>query len=515
MKDLRQYLLSLLSRKAFWELLFWILLIFNLLPVLSVDHFYTGDGPAHLYNAQVIRWLLLDAGGPWSDFFELRKELIPNLGGHVLLSMLLAVFSPLWAEKLLYILIMLLTATGFRYALAHRSLQLSVIGILAMPLLQHFCIYIGFQSFSLGMAIMLWCVALHSRSGREAHWRSQLLLSGLLLICAFCHPVPTLVFVGYFVLHSVARGVAFRKNAWKQFLILIPACLLVLLFVGREGKGEEWAFPKSIDQWHSLLDLQPIIAHHLVDQAPAARLYALSLLLASVFVLIWRKPVQTGHRALILTALAMGTAYFLLPPSWATGGFIHVRILLCALFFWALWLGYQLASRALIWRLFLLPVIAANIMLVTYNLREAKYHDKRAALLMQAADHIPEGAVIVPLNYSQHWLHYNIGLYPSALRKSVNLDNYEAYEAHFPVKWKEGMAPAVRLGPFGASRNPAFALEPYESETGMQVEAVLACFDMEFTGADSTTAATKALLEAHFSRSSAGEGYSLWLRNND
>ncbi len=492
--------------------MFWSLFLINVLPIVLVTHFYTGDGPAHLYNAQLIRMLILEPEGPWSSFFELRQSLIPNLGGHALLVALLSVCTPLWAEKIAYLLIILLTATGFRYAFHLRRGLTAAMGIMALPLLQHFCLYIGFQSFSLSLALMLWCVGYQRRMRPQSSLVEGGVLAGLLFACALCHPVPALVFVGYFGMAWLGEGAALRSDGWLRLLPLLPASALVLAFVGVEGHAGQWQFPSLAGQWASLLELQPLIAHNLVNQAWAARIYLVVLILASMACFIWRKPGTPASRALGITALLLLFAYFITPASWATGGFIHVRLLLCALFMWVVWLGASLPSKSATWRWMLLPVAIANVLLMRYNLQEARYHDARASALMEAVEHLPAGVVLVPLNYSQHWLHYNIGLYPSALKPGINLDNYEAYEPHFPVKWKAGMAPSGRLGPFGGSRNPAFSLQPYEAETGAQVEAVLACFDAEFAEADSTTLATRALLEQHFDQRAAGEAFTLWIR---
>jgi len=90
------------------QLLFWILLAVNIYPIFSVTYFYTGDGPAHLYNATLINDLLF-AENPFSNgFFEIRSLFIPNMGGHALLSSFLHFFDPAMAEKVVYALEILL-----------------------------------------------------------------------------------------------------------------------------------------------------------------------------------------------------------------------------------------------------------------------------------------------------------------------------------------------------------------------------------------------------------------------
>jgi hypothetical protein len=95
---------SLFHRWSFLHVergLFVLLLGLHLGPVWANRYFLTTDGPAHLYNAWVLKTMLLD---PQSKFhallaFNLNPE--PNYLSHALLATLLTVLPPWVAEKAL------------------------------------------------------------------------------------------------------------------------------------------------------------------------------------------------------------------------------------------------------------------------------------------------------------------------------------------------------------------------------------------------------------------------------
>lgn len=430
-----------------------------------------------------------------------------------MLSILLLVFDPVWAEKLLAFLIMLCMALGFRYAAKPNTLEMSWSVFLVFPLLHHFCFYIGFQSFSLGLGLMLFSLAYYLQMGSNRNSvKSNIALSALLLLTACSHLVPLLFFLIIWSISEIQRWWFERRIRPGRFLAVIPATLLSMGFVLMQRGDSMWEWPNFTDQLHAFFDFQALIPHHLHEQRLPVLGYVTIMVFLAGYVLYARK--KGSQHALWIASLFLLVCYFVVPSHFASGGFIGIRLLLGMYILWALWLSHfevgAVASAFLV-----AGVLVVNAFQVEYNLRQAQYHSTYGLAMRECAEHIPDGAVLVPLNYATHWMHYNVGLYASAFGTAVNLDNYEAYEPHFPVKWREGMAPGSRLGDFGSSRNPPFALEPFESETGKRVEVVVRCFYSELGASDSITWATEALLERHFEQGVAGEGYELWMRKQE
>src|SRR6516225_105228 len=77
----------------------WAFFALALVPALTavwaVPWFVTQDGPAHVYNAQVLAWSF-DPDSPFRDVYTVRWQPIPNWAGHLALASLVAVL-PAWA----------------------------------------------------------------------------------------------------------------------------------------------------------------------------------------------------------------------------------------------------------------------------------------------------------------------------------------------------------------------------------------------------------------------------------
>jgi hypothetical protein len=97
--------------EAIWFFTFVALLIF---PLFSLDFFVTHDGPAHVYNAHLIRNFLTGTAGGAADFFELKIFPEPNWTGHALLAVLNLLLPGRIAEKILVGCIIFFFAYFFR-----------------------------------------------------------------------------------------------------------------------------------------------------------------------------------------------------------------------------------------------------------------------------------------------------------------------------------------------------------------------------------------------------------------
>lgn len=489
--------------------LFWILIVVNVYPIFSVAYFYTGDGPAHLYNATLINDLLF-AENPFSDgFYEIRSLFIPNMGGHALLCLFLQFFDPAMAEKLVYALEILLLAVGFSAVLSLRKDGNFWPVFLILPLLNNFCFYIGFQSFILGLGLALFAFKLLNSNSFGKSKTVTIVFSILLLLTAWCHIVPAIfVLIAWCALQL--HSIVIKKFTFelKSLIAILPAALFAATFILQNPSESAYSIPDFSEPWNLLVSFQALIPFNLTDQRLAVLLYSAVIVIGVILVLIYTKTRQ--HQTSLLTALILLILYFILPNNFSQGGYLSIRLLLGAYLFLAVFLALNIRPK---FALTFAPIlIAINIAQIYQNKNEINYLSTYAEKMLESTRHIPTNATMVPLIYSSHWMHYNLGLYPSAFVPGINMDNYEATETEFPVKWKENLAPDGRLGLFGSSRLPPFSLEPYEVETGKRIEVVLRIGYSEEMTADSTTQQTNRLLNDFFYKSANGDTYEVWQR---
>lgn len=482
--------------------LFAILLLVNIIPVVGVEYFFTGDGPAHLYNSNIILQLLSQEENRISQFFELRYELIPNLGGHVLLTGLNALLPAAVAEKVVYSLCLLLLPLSFRYVLSKFSNEAKSFALLAFPLAHNFCFYIGFQSFCLGMALMFFTFGYFLKLQKEERLLRYLLFALLLFITAIFHlftAVATLLAVFIFMLIKILK-----RHKWnvRELVLIALACLPATIFCAIFIFGNSGEFQFNQTGFFQLLKGItagiPIIT---IDTAEVrfSQPFNIMLCVGVMMVVIFRLGAKTSFQTrdfALITSVLLLVLYFILPDKMASGAFISMRLLLTAYLFLALWIGLFLRNN-LISYLLMGAVVFLNLKMVHYHYLKARELSADAEAIHKAVDFIPAGSTMLPLNYSYHWLHYNIGLYPGGEKELIILDNYEASTTHFPVKWKEESFPGDLLGDFATNNRPLLKIDPYEDFSGQTVDAVLR-WKHDYSVNDSITLLTDSLLKMKF-----------------
>lgn len=96
------------------RLLFFTITVLTLLPVLCFKFFPTMDGPAHLYNSNLINSLLFDNNETLHSFFIFNSLPVPNWTGHLILSIFNFFLPSFIAEKILLVFYVVGIAYSFR-----------------------------------------------------------------------------------------------------------------------------------------------------------------------------------------------------------------------------------------------------------------------------------------------------------------------------------------------------------------------------------------------------------------
>lgn len=146
--------------------LFTVALLLHLLPVLCTAGWYTFDGPAHLYNAQVIGELILGSGNAFLEsWYFFRWPPAPNLLYYIITVPLTRMVSPEWVDKIWACLHILIFGMGFRYfmrqvaggnwtsGLGRVAAWSSWIGLYGI---YHRHFFLGQYNFAVSMGLLWW-----------------------------------------------------------------------------------------------------------------------------------------------------------------------------------------------------------------------------------------------------------------------------------------------------------------------------------------------------------------------
>ena len=138
------------------HLLVVLLLLVHLLPIWIVKYFPTQDGPSHIYNAQVFKEYHDHNNFRIRDVYQLNWAPFPNWTTHLLMAILMHIFSPLVCEKIVLSLCVLglpLALFYFLRVIDHNKVIFSLVGVIYS---YHYLLMMGFYNFSISVPIFFW-----------------------------------------------------------------------------------------------------------------------------------------------------------------------------------------------------------------------------------------------------------------------------------------------------------------------------------------------------------------------
>ena len=205
-----------------------------------VPWFVTQDGPAHIYNAEI---LASSVGGfgessPWRDVYTVSWQPIPNWAGPLSLAAL-AAWLPGWlADRIMTSLTLLAFAASIvwmRWRIAGTR-GLAVAALMASILAMNMAWLFGFASFMLGACLFPIILGFWWPIRDDSSGRALVGLALLLILGYFCHLVSLgLIVLGLIVLCVTAPspdGVSLTRRARGNRLVRTALTFLPLVLLG-------------------------------------------------------------------------------------------------------------------------------------------------------------------------------------------------------------------------------------------------------------------------------------------
>jgi len=487
--------------------LFFGALVMLLLPVWATEGWYTFDGPAHLYNAQLIGELLWGIDHPLLDsFYQLRWPPAPNLVYYLLAAPLSRILEAEWVDKLWASLHVLVFGLGFRFFLlqivggerfspaGRLATWASWVGLYGV-FHQHF--FLGQYNFAMGVGLLWWTLGYswrwlagggkqgaggavggevavgdgvyEFRAKNKAGSRFSTLwplsrMGGLLTLLGISH------IVGFAAAGiSLAVMLIWLQGRDRRRLLIHMLCLLAvslpvlvinvhyLWHSSGTGTTRFIDFSDLALQWIRLEALTSF--NPPVEWRPMASLFLLGILTLPLALLTTtRKQFRltesrhTGGNAwayLLTCAGLFLLMYFILPDESRNSGYLSSRLALIGQLFWlaggVLLLGEvpRFVRHILIALLLLLLPVR-----VAYYWKVERSLGRDLSEIRVAAAEIPAASVVHQVNFSSNWMYEHLSMSVSG-KDIIHLKNYEAYLDYFPVGWRnESIQPWMTHGHF-------------------------------------------------------------------
>lgn len=285
-------------------------LVCVLLPIWIVRYPAAADYWNHLLKARI----LADYGNPsleYSRFYQISFLPIPNMLSPLALAMLMKIFPPMLAGKLLLSIYAIALPLSARYLVRSAGVSFRPLEYIGFAMVYNPCFWDGYVDFCLSVAIAQFAIGYWIRTREVVRPRNAAAYLTLALLTYFTH------FWGFVVLSAVTAMLAIRESKAKRLLWIGSAAIaLPLLLIYSHGSGEHlsiyyFGVTYTLSLARNFLSLPrlaglPADAAHLTS---AAVLIAVRLALVALLITL---AARTRNR-LFWVGLALMVGFFLLP----------------------------------------------------------------------------------------------------------------------------------------------------------------------------------------------------------
>jgi hypothetical protein len=479
--------MKLLNKDQFNKIepfLFLLFLVAGTIPLLYFRHFVTLDGPAHLYNANLIKEIWFGGNPAITDLFRINPFPVPNWSGHFIMA-LLHVFLPAYlSEKIVLLFYFLLTPLFFRKFLLQFYPDNRLITYFMLLFVHNHNLYFGFINMSLGITFLFITGYYFVRYCKEFQVKNGLILTLFLLIIYFSHILILLITIMVLVVAvmllaktektttgiKVVNAKELKIRMVNLIIATIPVAVLSVIYFLSIDSVEKGTRMESAELIRYITCVRPLLTYCFCDSwiIMTHILFVLFviMILSNIYLLVKEScKVEHGHLLLkrpvklsyIWFFISAGfLALFLIMPN---AILMSERLIVLFYLFFIIWLA-SLKYTPVIRAICLLVVIMIDVFFISVHFDKIQKLSKDAGKIVQAGEMIKPNSMVLTLNYSDNWLHSHITGYLGSNNNIAILENYEAALTWFPVQWKQNEYQIDRLIAWGVD-NKKIAYDLY------------------------------------------------------
>lgn len=450
------------------------------------------DGALHLNTAETLRAALGGLRTPAATYLTWFPVPVPNLLSEIALAVLLVVFSPEWAERILILGVVAAFPLAMLYAVRGVSRDADWLALFALPLTFNFSLNYGFYNFAYSLALFLVVAGFALRLPELPRVRDLVVLGLLLVATYLTHVVgfvEALLFV--FILFGWRWIHADRRHAGRELQALVVAFALggaaLGLFAVETGSVTPHSYGNKPQEIAETLALSLGVLTFSLWEIVLTTCLSVVLLILLVLAVRRRRPVLAPRNGdgLLIYAIVSFLAVAAAPSSIESGGsYITQRLALFPALGLVLWLGSQrLPGRAIAAAggVFLAVAVGLAVVRMPANRQVARAVDD----IMTAAPCIAERATMLqadlhlPRLDNASWRSNPLQHESSRLAAEtdgLDLGNISFSVPYYLLRFVDRLDPTRWIPtPPGAMETvpPSFGLAKYEQKTGGRVDYLI------------------------------------------
>ena len=442
------------------RILIFLLIILHILPLWVFKYFPSQDGTAHVYNAYVLRAFHDEESTLLREYFSLNLKLFPNWLAHVCMSLLMYIFPPLIAEKILLSAIISFFPLSLFYFLDSVNKGKSLYGFVGFLFGDHYLLHMGFYSFALSVPLFFFALGYFIKHKEDMKLNRIAILSLFCILIYFCHILSYALLMLSLTLLSITYFYRRPKRILWLLLFMLPLYFIMANYllsteVG-QGSGHlnlKWERFGDWKAWNYFLSAKSLMfftSAHLIPTRLMSVLLGL-LLVGTLYKRIRQRMTMSQDNQFLLMFGVFTVLYFIMPSGMGTGGWINDRVHLFIIPALLPFLSedyHKYVRRGIVLVMVILSIAHLLISCRYYypldkSMREftsgVDLIERNKTVLGIGSDFYP-GVKKVPSLTHQPWHHVQpfctVMDYYCLSNNCVSLSNYEARFEYFPLDWR-------------------------------------------------------------------------------
>ncbi len=308
--------------------------ILHISPVWVFKYFPSQDGPAHVYNSYVLSVFHDEDSTRLQEYYKLNLTLFPNWLAHICMSLLMKIFPPLIAEKILLSAIIGLFPLSLFYFIGAVCKGKDLLGFVGFLFSDHYLLHMGFYSFSISVPLFFFALGYFMKHKEDLNLEKIAILNLLCLLIYFSHILSFLLLILSLTLLTIT---SFRRKPKRVVALLV--CMLPLYFImanylltniSTDSKGIELKWERFSDwkAWDYLLSTKSLMSFtdaHLIPTRLVGIMLGM-LLGVTLYKRIRQKRILSQESQFLLLFGVFAVFYFIMPGGMASGGWINDRV---------------------------------------------------------------------------------------------------------------------------------------------------------------------------------------------
>lgn len=446
----KAYIKSVLkSIETFEPLIFMIMVMVSLIPIFWFKIIPTLDGPAHLYNSNLILEILKD-NYFIKNYYTFNSFPVPNWTSHLVLAFFNSFLPAYIAEKILQIIYIVGLAYSFRYFVLSLSKNY-IMSFMIFAFLYSFFFFLGFWNFCLALVVMFFSLGYYLRHKSKKRLEYSLFLMLLITILYFSHFIVWGLFCIIFLILYFQEITVIIINEEKKIqkclyktldriLLIIPSAALGFTYYLRGENGNVLYLQKN-ELNTMLLNMQSIIGINTFDQSKYTSILVyviIFLFMTSIIMRIKERKFYYRNDIWLYISVVFILLYFILPDSMQGGGYLSLRMNYIFFIFFVVWFTTINFNKIL--QSFAAIFFCGYMIFSVQYIIKTDYIKQDAIMLSRIYEfskHIPKNCIVFPKNNADKWIFGHYSNILGADNAIVNLENYESSTGYFPIVWNK------------------------------------------------------------------------------